>query len=84
VVGDAVNLASRLSSFADSGQIVVSEPLAMGPSVRERVVMRRYKEARLRGKEELVSTYLVEDIVPEQRQAIEAEIDAMLAEKELG
>lgn len=84
VVGDAVNLASRLSGITESGQIVVSEALASGHMVRERVVMRRYREARLRGKAVPVSTYLVEDIVPEYRQAIEAEIDAMLAEKELG
>lgn len=84
VVGDAVNLASRLSSISESGQIVVSEAMAGDPMVRDRVVMRRYKEARLRGKKVPVSTFLVEDIVPEYRQAIEREIDAMLAEKELG
>ncbi len=82
VVGDAVNLASRLSSIAESGQIVISADVLDDPAVQERVLIRQFREAQLRGKALPVSTYLVEDLVPEYRAAMEVEIEAMFVQKE--
>ncbi len=82
VVGDAVNLASRLSSIAESGQIVMSAEMCNDPAIRERVIMRMYKQAQLRGREMPVNTYLAEGLVPEYQAAMEVEIDAILLQKE--
>jgi adenylate cyclase len=84
VVGDAVNLASRLSSIAESGQIVVSEYIRRDPAVRGLVSMRPYAQARLRGKELPVATYLVEDIASAYREAMDADIQAVFSAEEAG
>jgi len=60
VVGDTVNLASRLCSISNSGQIVVSRDMYLHPEVEERVIAGEYQSIRLRGIREPVSTYLVE------------------------
>ncbi len=82
VVGDAVNLASRLSSIADSGEIVVSADVLDDPAVKERVLVRQYREAQLRGKAMPVTTYLVEDLASDYRAAMEVEIEALFVQKE--
>ena len=82
VVGDAVNLASRLSSIAESGQIVISADVLDDPAVQKRVLVQPFREAQLRGKALPVSTHLVEDLAPEDRAAMEVEIEAMFIHKE--
>ena len=80
VIGDSVNLASRLSTVAKGGQIVISKELHEKPDVRESVIAHKYKEVRLRGIKSLVSTYLVEDLSIEYRAFVNARIDRVLAE----
>jgi adenylate cyclase len=60
VVGDTVNLASRLCSISDSGQIVVSRDMYLRDGVSERVVAGEHQSIRLRGITQPVSTYLIE------------------------
>jgi len=60
VVGDAVNLASRLCSISNSGQIVISKDLYQHPNVEERVIAGEYQCIHLRGIREPVSSYIVE------------------------
>jgi adenylate cyclase len=62
VVGDTVNLASRLCGIANKGQIVISREMYMMPMVRERVLAGEYQSIQLRGIRDPVSTYLVEDL----------------------
>ncbi len=62
VVGDTVNLASRLCGIANSGQIVISRALYMNDDVRDRVLAGEYQAIRLRGISDPVSTYLVETV----------------------
>jgi adenylate cyclase len=62
VVGDTVNLASRLCGIANKGQIVISRDMYMTPMVRERVLAGEYQSIQLRGIRDPVSTYLVEDL----------------------
>ncbi|MFV1972624.1 MAG: adenylate/guanylate cyclase domain-containing protein [Thiohalobacterales bacterium] len=63
VVGDTVNLASRLCGIANKGQIVISREMYMVPMVRERVLAGEYQSIQLRGISAPVSTYLVEDLM---------------------
>jgi adenylate cyclase len=62
VVGDNVNLASRLCSISNSGQIVISRDMYQHPNVEERVIAGGYQSIRLRGIREPVSSYLVESL----------------------
>jgi adenylate cyclase len=83
VVGDTVNLASRLCSISNSGQIVISKDLYLHPNVEGRVLAGEYQFIRLRGIREPVSSYLVEAlgadwqcIIDEQfRQVVQSETD---------
>jgi adenylate cyclase len=62
VVGDTVNLASRLCGIANKGQIVISREMYMKPMVRERVLAGEYQSIQLRGIRDPVTTYRVEDL----------------------
>jgi adenylate cyclase len=71
VVGDTVNLASRLCGIANSGQIVISRSLYMNADVSERVLAGEYQAIRLRGINDPVSTYLVETVAAGWQHRIE-------------
>jgi len=60
VVGDTVNLASRLCSISNSGQIVISKDMYQHPNVEKRVIAGEYQSIHLRGIREPVSSYLVD------------------------
>ncbi|HKJ10704.1 MAG TPA: adenylate/guanylate cyclase domain-containing protein [Gammaproteobacteria bacterium] len=78
VVGDSVNLASRLCSVADAGQIVISEQLYRQPEIHDRVVARRFEAIRLRGIEHPVTTYRVESLAGEHQEAVLHQVAAIL------
>lgn len=59
VVGDAVNLASRLCSIANPDQIVITEEIYKRPTVCERIIAEQHEPIRIRGKAEPVTTYHV-------------------------
>lgn len=65
VVGDTVNLASRLCGIANSGQIVISKEMYLNNSANECVLAGEYQSIRLRGITQPVSTYLVENLTAE-------------------
>lgn len=64
VVGDSVNLASRLCSVSTAGQIIISEQMLTFPGVREGILVREFEAIRIRGKTEPVSTFLVDGLRP--------------------
>lgn len=59
VVGDAVNLASRLATVAEADQIIISRDMYELPSVRDQIVCEEHATIRLRGKQQPVATYRV-------------------------
>ncbi|MDW7773179.1 MAG: adenylate/guanylate cyclase domain-containing protein [Desulfobulbaceae bacterium] len=80
VIGDSVNLASRLSSIAGSDQIVIMDELYKKESIRQRVVAHPHKTIRVHGRQLPVSTYLVDDIKAEYAPQMDTCIDAILME----
>jgi adenylate cyclase len=80
VIGDPVNLASRLSSVANGDQIVIMDELYAQPSIKNRVIAKKHETIRVRGLQKPVSTYLVEDIVDEYAQIMDTHINDILKE----
>lgn len=62
VVGDAVNLASRLSSVAAGGEIIVCKTVHENVHLAELFITREYNTISLRGMSEPVATYQILDL----------------------
>ncbi|MFQ5839128.1 MAG: adenylate/guanylate cyclase domain-containing protein [Candidatus Methylomirabilales bacterium] len=81
VVGDSVNLASRLCSLAGPGEIVISQEMYTHPTVQPRIVARKHQVAHVKGKRERVTTYLVQDVASPDRHIMDKHVEMILAEK---
>ncbi len=62
VVGDAVNLASRLSHAGDPGEVIITEEMVGMPGVAGRIMTETKGTIRLRGKEHPVAILRVTDV----------------------
>ena len=62
VIGDPVNLASRLAGIAKSDQIIVLEEFYRQDNIEQRIEATQHKVIRVRGIEDEVSTWLVQGI----------------------
>ncbi|NIR32602.1 MAG: HAMP domain-containing protein [Gammaproteobacteria bacterium] len=78
VVGDAVNLASRLCSVAERGQIIVGPNTHTLRDVRTRTIGQRHQAIRLRGVSRPVNTYLIEDVTAPYRSRMDQELRELL------
>ncbi|MDH3353667.1 MAG: HAMP domain-containing protein [Chromatiales bacterium] len=67
VVGDAVNLASRLSSAASGREIIISDEMQKLFAETDDFVMKKHDTIKVRGKKEPVSTYLVQSLQKEHQ-----------------
>jgi len=85
VVGDSVNLASRLASIANTDQIMITEETYNIPNVKRRIIAQKYQSLHVRGKAQPISTYLVHDVREVEQLKMEKVIDRLLQsmEKEL-
>ncbi|MCW9023410.1 MAG: HAMP domain-containing protein [Gammaproteobacteria bacterium] len=59
VVGEAVNLASRLHTAAGEGEVIITETLYHHPDVHQRIEAHSHRTLELRGIAQPVSTYIV-------------------------
>lgn len=84
VVGDAVNIASRLAAAAGPDQIIISRLLNEQPSLRSHIVSREHDTIRLRGKQHPVETYEVLDVSPEHRDYLEQQFHHILRQRDMG
>jgi adenylate cyclase len=78
VIGDPVNMASRLASAAEADQIIVLEEFYNQPSIQSRISAQEHKVIRVRGKEAPVSTWIINDINPEYQENMQREIDQII------
>ena len=81
VVGDTVNIASRLHTLAEKGQIVVTETLVKDPDVQWHIVAHRHKTTTLRGISKPVTTYMVTDVRHNCSQTIDAHLSEIISHK---
>ena len=82
VVGDTVNLASRLCGITNAGEIVISKEMYLHQNVRHRVLAGEYQSIRLRGISQPVSTYRVEQLTAQYQETIEAQLNEILFSKQ--
>ena len=78
VVGDAVNLASRLSSQANADQIIISEETYKLPGIEEQIKATKHQSVHIRGKSEMITTYIVEQVNPAMTAVMDKQIDNIL------
>ncbi len=78
VVGDTVNLASRLHTVATKDQIVITDLLYNEENIRGRIIAEKYKSLKLRGISGEVSTYLVQDLAVNFQAEINSQVDEIL------
>lgn len=75
VVGDTVNLASRLCGIANSGEIVISREMYQRDEMKGRVLAGEYQSIRLRGISQPVTTYMVECLKADYQGTVDDQFD---------
>jgi len=78
VVGDTVNLASRLCGIANGNEIVISREMYLRNGIRDRVIAGEYQSIRLRGISQPVSTYRVEQLTATGQETIALQFEDIL------
>jgi adenylate cyclase len=81
VVGDAVNLASRLCNEANAGQIIVEEKLYRNLRENHALIAAAPRQIKLRGKNTPLTLYAVEDIEHSHPMILEELIDDLLNQR---
>ena len=79
VVGDTVNLASRLCGITNANEIVISREMYQRDDVRTRVLAGEYQSIRLRGISQPVSTYRVEQLTADYQETLEQQFHTILS-----
>jgi adenylate cyclase len=78
VVGDTVNLASRLCGITNGDQIVISREMYMRDDIKNRVLAGEYQSIRLRGISKPVSTYLVEQLTADYQEVVDRQFEEII------
>lgn len=82
VVGDPVNLASRLSSIAGADQIIITDELYRRPHIKPRVIAEAHQTIQVRGKREPVTTWLVEGVAGKYHSNMQEHIQQLFKQSE--
>jgi adenylate cyclase len=75
VVGETVNLASRLCGISNGDQIVISREMYLRDDINSRVLAGEYQSIQLRGISKPVSTYRVEHLTVDHQDIIEHQFE---------
>ena len=78
VVGESVNLASRLQHIGEANQIIICSDFYNDPEIQWRLIAKEYKSIHLRGIKEKVSTYIVTDVIALYQGKMDEQIDEIL------
>lgn len=77
VLGDNVNLASRISTSANPGEILVSERVLQRDEVSSRVIAEPHQAVKLRGISRPIMTYRIIDLKPAYKKAFNDRVDLL-------
>ncbi|MEM9100836.1 MAG: adenylate/guanylate cyclase domain-containing protein [Pseudomonadota bacterium] len=75
VIGDSVNLASRLCTIGEPNQTIISEKVLQHGDIKSRIVAKPYREVLLKGKSEPTKSYRVEAMNEPYRQLLERQVE---------
>lgn len=78
VVGDTVNLASRLCGITNANEIVISRDMFQRKDIRRRVLAGEYQSIHLRGISQPVSTYRVEGLTADNQDIIDRQFETII------
>ena len=81
VVGDAVNLASRLCTFGAPGEVVINKDLYQSNDVNERVLVQEHMPIQLRSRKHPVLTYLVNGLTDEYQNIVTQQVQLIVTNK---
>ena len=79
VVGDAVNLASRLCTFAAPGEIVINKDVYEFGDISDRVIAEEHMPIQLRSRKHPVLTYLIKGLDTEHQNIMIKQIQLILS-----
>jgi len=82
VVGDTVNLASRFSHAGRPGQIIISQEIALGKSLKDRIKTEAVDTISIRGKTKPISIFQIVDIKSQCRNTFLTEIEHIIQNNE--
>lgn len=78
VVGDTVNVASRLCSVASADQILITEDTLRVPGLADKLQVQKYQSIQVRNKSQPLSTYMVQSVGKFYEPAMERQVNAAL------
>jgi adenylate cyclase len=78
VVGDTVNLASRLCGIANANEIVISREMYLREDIQTRVLAGEYQGIRLRGISQPVFTYRVEQLTADYQEILDHQFETII------
>jgi adenylate cyclase len=78
VVGDTVNIASRLSRMAEPGEIIVGEDVVQDQSLQGRVHFAAHREVTVKGRRGKTRTYHIVSIDAQYQRTMDTMIDDVL------
>ncbi len=78
VVGDTVNLASRLCGIANANEIVISREMYLRKDIQTRVLAGEYQGIRLRGISQQVYTYRVEQLTAGHQEILDHQFETII------
>lgn len=78
VIGDTANVASRLCSVAEPGEILVGEASVRQPQVAERLLLKPLPPRRLRGRHRRVTSYKIESLAPEHERQLQRILEQII------
>jgi adenylate cyclase len=83
VVGDAVNLASRLCTFAGPGELAISSDIADIAAVADRIIAEPNRNIQLRSREIPVKTFIVRGLAPGHQEHLDHLIEQLCSDKDV-
>jgi adenylate cyclase len=78
VVGDTVNLASRLCGITNANEIVISREMYLRKDIQRRVLASEYQSIHLRGISQPVNTYRVEGLTADCQEILEHQYETII------